>query len=190
MIKILDFLTSEKSTSFIKNDIIFKENDECDYVGFIKNGSVKIVSYTNNGTEVIYNIIKKGEIFGANLIFSSNPIYRGDVQAIEDCEIYLLSKDQLLSLMTNNKEFLLMFLEIQSDFSKQLNLNIKLLTFKSAEEKVMYFLDLNHGIIKIKTISSLANTLFLSRESLSRTLHKLQKTNIINIQNKIIIKQN
>lgn len=188
MEEILQFLTNYKTSKFKKGAIIFSEQQVCEYVGFIKSGSVKISSFFENGKEVIYNIIKKGGIFGANLIFSSSPFFRGDVISLDDSEIYLLNKAEIKILLRENDLFLESFLKIQSDFSKSLNLSIKLLTFNNASERFMYYLDINKGKLQYKSISELANRLFLTRESLSRTVHKLEKDHIISISKKEILK--
>ena len=188
MAEILQFLKNYKTDSFNKGEILFAENELCEYVGFIKSGSIKISSYFENGREVIYNIVDKGGIFGANLIFSSSPYFRGDVVAQEKSEIYLINKQELKKLLKEEDAFLEAYLKIQSDFSKQLNLSIKLLTFNNAYDKLMYYLDLNHGKISYKSITDLANRLYLTRESLSRIIHKLSNKQIIILKNKTIVK--
>ena len=115
-------------------------------------------------------------MFGNNLIFSSKPFYRGDVIASEDSIIYLISKDKLLSLLKKDDELLITYLTNQSDFSKTLNFKIKLLTINNAEDRLLYYLTFNKNKIRYKTITKLANDLFLTRESLSRTITKLVKS--------------
>ena len=64
-------------------------------------GEVSIISYPDKGKEIVYNILKTDEIFGNNLIFSSNPYYKGDI--IADCEslIGLLGKQDLIAILQN-----------------------------------------------------------------------------------------
>lgn len=173
---------------FEKDQLIFSENEECKYVGFIKSGQVKISSVLLSGKEIIYNIINSEQMFGENLIFSSSKNFRGDVIALEKSQIYLLTKDELEKLMMTNKDFLEIFMKQVSDFSKTLNLKLKLLTFNSVKEMILYYLDIQGGKIEYKSITKLAEILNLSRESLSRTLHDLDRNKIISITNKVIVK--
>ena len=171
-----------------KGEILYSEGDVCEYIGIIKSGHLQIVSYLEDGKEIIYNDLDKNKIFGNNLIFSSNPFYRGDVIAKQDTEVCLISKKVLLELLKENQNFLVAYLEEQSNFGKQLNLQIKLLTFNNVKDRVLYYLNINKNTIKYKSITDLANKLFLSRESVSRELHKLANEKIIKISGKEIVK--
>ena len=81
-----------KGYQVTKNSVINHEGDLCENVGVIISGKVDIVSYSFQGTEQILNSLKAGDIFGNNLIFSSEPIYRGDVIAKEKCVIAFINK--------------------------------------------------------------------------------------------------
>ena len=171
-----------------KNEILFNEGDQCLNIGLVFRGELKIVSYLENGVEIIYNIIKEQQMFGNNLIFSSDPTFRGDVIANTESYLYLIPKERLLELLRENQEFLIGYLNAQSDFGKSLNLNIKLLTLNNAKERVLYYLKTNKDKIDFKSITDLAKQLFLTREVLSRTLHNLEREHIISIKDKTIIK--
>ena len=171
---------------FDAGETLFLENDTCKSLGIVKSGVISIKSYFSNGKEVIYNVLEKGQMFGNNLIFSSNPAYRGDVVAEKPSEVYFITKENLFKLLRNNEKMLEEYLTEQSDFSKTLNLKIKLLTIQSAKDRVIYYLTFNKGFIRYKTITKLANELFLTRESLSRTLKKLVDEKTIKIDRKII----
>lgn len=190
---LLEALTKEekarlKIVHIAKESILFSEGEICEYVGLIFRGELKIGSYLEDGKEIIYNTIKEGQMFGNNLIFSSDPTYRGDVVANKETYLYLISKEKLISLLRTNEEFLLAYLQTQSDFGKDLNLNIKLLTLNNAKERVLYFLKTNGDKIEYKTITELAKRIFLTREVLSRTLHELERDHVISIKDKVITK--
>lgn len=165
---------------------LFFEGDKCEKVGIVKEGLVSIKSFFSNGKEVTYNHLEKGMMFGNNLIFSSSPFYRGDVICIKDSIIAFATKDQMLKILKENDEFLEAFLAKQADFSKQLNLQIKLLSISSAKDRVLYYLTFNKGFLRYKSITELASTLFLARETLSRTLTNLVDEGSIQIRNKTI----
>ena len=177
-------LIEEKN--FKAGETLFMENDVCSCVGLVKSGEISIKSFFADGKEVVYNTLTSGQLFGNNLIFSTKPYYRGDVVANKDSEIIFIGKESLLSLLQKDKEFLLSYLTEQSDFSKTLNLKIKLLTISSAEDRLLYYLTFNNNKITYKSITKLANELFLTRESLSRTIRKLREKHKIKIDAKTI----
>lgn len=175
-----------ESKTFKKGETIFYENETCTKIGIIDSGEISIKSYFSNGKEVVYNNLQKGQMFGNNLIFSSNPQYRGDVIAEHDTEVFFINKESLIYILQNDVDFLNTYLTEQSDFGKTLNLKIKLLTITSASDRLIYFLTVNKNKIQYKTVTKLANELYLTRESLSRTLKKLKENKIIMISKKTI----
>ena len=164
---------------FKKNQTIFKEGERCEYVFVIIEGKVEIVSYSFSGKEVIYNTLERNQIFGNNLVFSSDPFYKGDVMSLTDSTIVFIKKEDLLVLLSKNQSFLKEYLKIQSDFGKYLNSQIKLFSIDSAKERFEYYLFINKGEIEFKNITSLARSLNLKRETLSRLISKLEKENVI-----------
>lgn len=157
-----------------KNEILFQEDEECRYIGIVKKGEISISTYSLSGNEIIYNEIYEGGIFGNNLIFSEHSYYRGHVISKKDCEILLYSKAAFMRILQKNKEFLEAYLSLEAEFTKGLNGKIKLLSIPTAEERLYYFIK-NQKRVTFKSIASLANTLYLTREALSRTISKLVK---------------
>ena len=193
MINLIEYLINNKDINVKvekveakKNQTLFLEGDECKSIGIILYGKINIVSFFADGKEIVYNSLSKGEMFGNNLIFSSTPFFRGDVVSIENSEIAFISKNDLLKAMNENVDLLEAFLNYQSDFSKTLNFKIKLLTIDNARDRVEYYLTFNKGTIKYQSITKLAKELYLSRESLSRTVSKMQADGEIEIKEKAI----
>ena len=162
-----------------KGETLFYENDLCHHIGIIKDGRLIITSFLENGRQIIYNRLHKGEMFGNNLVFSGDPRYKGDVIAEEDSEVYLIEKEDLLHLLQENEALLKEYLKIQADAGKDLHGKIRLLSFEAAEDRFNYWMHEHGGQIEITSISSLAEDLHLSRETLSRLLSRLEKENRI-----------
>lgn len=162
-----------------KGAFLFREGQLCTQIAIVVSGQVKISSINYSGSEVVFNVLENGEIFGNNLIFSDNPIYKGDVIALKDSVVVLIKKENLENILLGNKEFLLTYLNIQSNFGKKLNSTIKMLSFASAEERFKFYLRENNGEIPYHTVTELADILHLKRETLSRVLTKLEKENAI-----------
>ena len=171
-----------KIVSLNKEQTLFLENEICESVGLIIEGEIEIVSYSFTGKEIVFNTLSTNMIFGNNLIFSSDPRYKGSVISKTNSNVALIGKKLLINLLKNNEAFLLEYLKVQSDTGKQLNFQIKLLSLESAEERFLYYLHSKGGAINYKSITSLARTIYLQRETLSRLITKL-------INKKIIIKR-
>ena len=181
---ILSLLTKEekallKVKTYSKNQVIFKEGSLCDSIGILTSGKVEIVSYSFSGEDIVYNYLAKNQIFGNNLLFSSDPSYKGDVISRGETTIVFILKEDLIRLLSSNQKFLEAYLRVQSDFGKSLNSRIKLYSMNSAEERFEYFLFLNKNEIEYHSITSLASQLNLKRETLSRLISKLEKENAI-----------
>ena len=168
-----------KGYQIAKGNIIFHEGDVCESIGIIISGKIDIVSYSFQGKELLINSLKAGEIFGNNLIFSSSPIYKGDVVAKDKCVVAFINKENLVYLLQNNVEFLDLYLQAQSDKAKLLTARIQLLSFTNAEERLLYYASKNNGIIIFKNVTTLAATIGVQRETLSRLLTVLIKKHLI-----------
>jgi CRP/FNR family transcriptional regulator len=184
MNELIDYLTkAEKNLvihrQFHKNEMIFLEGSICTMIGIIIKGQVDIVSYSFSGREIIYNSLQKGDVFGNNLLFSDDPKYRGNVISKVSSVVAFIKKDSLIKIFQSNEKFLLEYLQIQSNFGKSLNFKIKLLSFDNAYERFNYYLFANDNVIFYKSVSSLAKSLYLERETVSRLLSKLESEKII-----------
>lgn len=165
--------------SYNKNDVLHREGETCEEITIVSEGKIKIVSYSFSGKEIVFNELGKNQIFGNNLLFSSEPNYKGDVVSVDKSIVVTIKKDDLITLLSSNKEFLKEYLKIQSDFGKSLNSRIKLLSIDSALERFEYYLFINKGEVDFKSVTTLASELGLKRETLSRLISKLEKENVI-----------
>lgn len=184
MRNIIDTLTKQElqKVKFIeleKDETLFHEDEICKYIGIVISGEIVVSSFSYNGDEIVYNIIHSDGMFGNNLIFSKEKKFKGNVISKVKTRLALINEDNLTHLLMNNEAFLKEYLRIESDFTKSLNERIKLLSFDDAEERFFYFLFINNNKIEFKSISSLATTLSLARETLSRLISKLVRENKI-----------
>lgn len=174
ILKILETINCP-TRQFRKDEILFHEGDACRSIFVVKNGSIAIRSYTLQGNEVVYNRIQTGEMFGNNLVFDDDNLFRGDVVALEDSLIFVLSRDLFVELLQSNKTFLELYLSMQSKIMKMRQQTIKLLSLKNAEERFLFYLQSQHGKIRFKNVSELAKHLQVERETLSRLISRLEK---------------
>ena len=177
-IKLLSVLTQEerqfvKGLACNKTSVLFKVNEPCSTLGVVVSGEVQVVIGTPNGKDVIYESLHAGDLFGADSLFSSAPIFKGDVIALGKSTIALIEKDKVVEFMNNNKEFLNEFLRIQSDRITDLTATTKILDSDNCEERFLTYIALHGKQMKIKSIQYVANQIHVTREALSRCIKKL-----------------
>lgn len=183
-------LEKVKITSFPKDYVIYHEDELCDSITIVLDGVIEISSFSFQGTKMIYNTVLPNQVFGNNLLFSSDPHYKGNVVCKTKSKVVIIKKDLLVNIISSNQDFLKEYLKLQSDFGKTLNDKIKILSFKNADERLFYFLKINNNKIKVNSIAFLAKELYLSREATSRLISSLVNKGIISKDikgNKIII---
>ena len=165
-----------------KGETLHHEGDPCLGVTYVLSGRIKIASYTSSGQEIVFNTLGAGQFFGNNLVFSSDPEYKGTVIAEEESKILYIPKSVLTEILKSNERFLAEYLRIQSDFGQSLNGKIKILSLGSAEERLDCALALGKGSIRFRSVQSLAAELGLQRETLSRLIHRLEREGKIVIE--------
>ncbi len=172
-----------------ENRILFRENTLCTSVGIVLKGEAVIVSYTSRGNEILYKNLKEGDLFGNHLLFSSSPVYQGNILTKTRCTFALLSKEAFLGLLERNPAFLRAYLESTADQTKQLNEQIKLLSIADAEERFLYYLQIHRNQAEYASLSDLAERLSLRRETLSRVIARLSEKGEIERKKRLIVKR-
>lgn len=167
-----------------KNEVVFNENDECDSMGIVLEGKLLIASYTYNGTEIIFNNINKNGLFGHSLIFSSSPFYKGKIISESNSKVAFINKDRLAKVL-KDPAMLNDYLSIINDELLKTKEKTRILAFDSTTDRLLYYLTI-HDKIVIESISRLAKSLSVTRESLSRTLKKLSEAKVISFEGKCI----
>lgn len=180
-----------KTVEYKKNQIVFHEGEACQNVCFVNYGQLTISTYTSLEKEEIIQTLSDNDLFGDLLIFSSHPVYLGDVITNKKTSITFIPKDELIKLFQKDQELLLTFLSIVSNKSQKIKQQNKLLAHKSITDRLIYYFSLLSKEQKSKTIvipkiTQLALELSLPRESISRVIKELVDKGIIKKNKKII----
>ena len=186
LFKNVDLKQYQKQLNIIKyreKQLIFSEGEVCDSLGVILSGELTISTITNLDKEYVINILGKNDIFGENLLFNKNNQYLGDGIITSNSEILYIQKDLLIE-MFSNKTFLLNYLSLTSEKSSNVRQRLKLLSQKSIEDRIMFFLEseakrIGKNEIPITSKEDLAITLNIPRPSLSRELKNMKNKGLI-----------
>lgn len=169
-----------------QNQTLFHEGEECKSIFIIIEGQITILNYSLNGNEEIISILNKNDVFANALIFSNNNYYLGEIIATKPTKLAIINKNELISLLQNNKSFLECYINLIAEKTIKFTIKTKLLSHKNIRSRILYYLEINNYSIK-KNISFLAKELVLPRPSVSREISKMINEDIIYIKNNKII---
>lgn len=192
---ILNLLSNEEINKYIRflnydsNQVVFNEGKECNGIGIVIEGEILIKTYTYNVKEEIITVIKEKNLFGQYLLFSSNNTYLGLGVATRKTKVAYISKINLLSLLSTNKNFLEAYMKVICDEAVKIKQQAKLFAHKNIRDRIMYYLMTKQKDKKvyIKSVTNLSNILSIPRPSVSRELSNMEIEGIINRENKYII---
>ncbi|MCH5171630.1 MAG: Crp/Fnr family transcriptional regulator [Erysipelotrichales bacterium] len=198
MSKILDLisvLTNEERSKvqyleFKNGEIIHFGGSTCTSVDILLKGEIIMSNLDVDGNEQVFNYLRAPQIYGNNLIFASNKVYLGDILANSDVAIYRIYESDLLSLISSNRQFLKLYLNVIADKSVELSKRLRVMSVQNVTRRLLLFIDMkskeNSGSYHIKSITNLAKELSLPRETVSRVINSLVKEEKIIYENKCL----
>ena len=185
----------QRSKPLQKNQHLYREGDDFQSVYAVRSGTIKAYKTTDDGREQVTGFYFPGEILGMDGI--SNNSHASSAKALETaaiCEIPFTSLERLSALMPNLQRhfFQLMSHEITED--QQL---ITLLSKNSADERVAALMISISGRNARRKLSAtqfrlpmsrvdIGNYLGLTVETVSRVFSRMQKMDILRVDNKEI----
>ena len=185
----------QRSKPLQKNQHLYRESDDFQSVFAVRSGTLKAYKTTDDGREQVTGFYFPGEILGMDGI--SNNAHASSAKALETsavCEIPFSSLEKLSSMMPSLQRhfFQLMSREITED--QQL---ITLLSKNSADERVaalMLSISKRNARRKLSATQfrlpmsrvDIGNYLGLTVETVSRVFSRMQKMDIMQVDNKEI----
>jgi CRP/FNR family transcriptional regulator, dissimilatory nitrate respiration regulator len=182
-----------KIEHYSKTDVILAEDEVCDTLNLILDGSVEVQKMDSTGKVLTIAEFGTGEIFGEMLIFADRNTSPINAIAKNKTAVLHMNKNSVISLCQNNSSFLMEYLRIISNKAMILNLKLKEVTLKTIRQKICEFIlsqYKNQKSLKIQlnmTKKDWADKIGVQRPSLSRELIKLKEEGIIDYQKDIII---
>lgn len=175
--KIINLNKDKTIKSYKNSEIIFFEDQPCEYVSIILKGSIYMTSMYND-REIKFNFLRNNSMFGHNLIFNQNVKYKAHIIAVGNTKILHLNKDEFLKSL-QNPDILEDYLKYMSWFTINDKENIKILKIQKLEDRIFYILNTNNKVFRFKNITQFSVMLGVSRETLSREITKLISENKI-----------
>jgi CRP/FNR family transcriptional regulator len=187
---------------FSRNQIILTEQDTPHYMYIIFSGEVKVVHISEDGDEHILAIHKAGDYFGEMALLDGKTEPATVIAMADETWIGFIAKADFEHYILNNQKMLkeivkLLCLRLREAWTK-----LTVIRFGTAEDKVRAVLtlmstqsgiqDQRGAIIPMRlTHSDIADYALVSRETVSRIMSKLKKSEKIEVlDNKYILLKN
>jgi CRP/FNR family transcriptional regulator len=183
--------------AYQKNQVVFLEEEAGTYMYIVLAGKVKVTKSTPGGKESILTIHRQGDFFGEMSLLDgkSSP---ATVSAMEDCKIAAISAADFNRHLMTNEKVVRQIIKVLCARLRHVWAQIQSLSYSTAEARIrggIRQLSMKHGvadargiIIDLKiTHQEIAEMVGTSRETVTRTLARLQKDGIIQIEGRRII---
>jgi CRP-like cAMP-binding protein len=181
--------------NYKKNEIIFYEKIDNDYFYYLVYGKVNLYSYNYQGKRKIFLTINDDDIINS---FSSNhsKLPYGAI-VFEDAKVLKIEQTRLLELMKENFDLCMNILNMEDLRQRRLYRQLRNTTSLSLEKKIAaklwkygkdYGIEQKNGMVMIDfklTNTYLADAIGVSRESVSRSIHKLIDHGLVKIDDGI-----
>lgn len=172
-----------------KKDSIYKEGAFPKGVYFISKGKVKIHKINQFGKELITELHKEGDFFGY-LSLLQDEKYTNSATAMDDCEVYMIPKEDFFSLLYKNADVARKFIEILSNDLVEIEQQLIKLAYNSVRKRVAEALVKLSDTYKKNDESKfsmsvsredLANIVGTATETVIRTLSDFKDENYIEV---------
>ena len=189
------FIDGRHTNRYKKKQIVFYEGNRPLYLYYVQKGKVKTYKRNDDGKELITSLCNEGEFLGYVSLLEETS-YKETAEAIEDCEIAQIPKDEFEELMHKNHEVARKFIkllarDVTEKEAKLLNIAYNSLRRKvvdallAVKEKYPQHLNGYHVIhISRENLAAIAGT---ATESLIRTLSDFKLEKLIDIRDGNII---
>ena len=151
-----------------KNEFLSKEGRVCNDYFFLEKGFIRAFAYDTEGNDVTTNFYSSGQVVFEVSSFFSRTISKENFQAIDDCEGWFITYEQLNHLFHSMHEF--------RDFGRSIlvkgfsSLKMRMLSMitETAEQRYDTLLKTNPEIFQHAALKHIASYLGITDTSLSR----------------------
>lgn len=179
-----------KRVSFSKGDQLFREGESALNFYQVASGEIKMNNYNQDGKEFIQGIFATGQSFGEPPLLA-NIKYPANAEAISDAEVFQLSKEQFMELLSSNPK---VHLKITETLAKRLYykaIMVSEISSQEPEHRILRILDYLKTVAKIEeqfgykvdlTRQQLADLTGLRVETVIRATKSLEKKGELQIK--------
>ncbi|MCL5266582.1 MAG: Crp/Fnr family transcriptional regulator [Bacteroidetes bacterium] len=185
--------------AFKKGDVILRAEESGSALFVIIQGEVKVVRIGEDGREVVLSILGSNDIFG-ELSLLDGETRAASVVAIDTAELFTIYRKDFLALLNEHPNIAVSLLKHLARRLRRADSMIKSRSLKDAYHRVGYallqFADergrLRDGKMEIDNLpvqQEIANMAGTTRETVSRTLSKMERLNLIAVSGNMVVLQ-
>jgi CRP-like cAMP-binding protein len=196
---VIDFFKSGKPVRYSKGELIVRAGVDPDGVYLITKGYIKVYVISEAGEEYIHVLYGPGEIFP--ILWAFKDMYR-DIfcEALEDMVVWRVGKQALLDFARRDVDTAFGLIDTIAEQFAAFSFRVDNLEYKQTTKRLIYRLlsltfrfgtrNGNSIILEVPlTHKLIADTINLSRESVSREFKKLENDGLVCRQNgKVVLK--
>ena len=183
---------------FTNGQVIFQKGDPGTSMMAVLNGRVRIGAYSEDGREIILNIIEAGQLFGEIALLDGKE-RSADATAMGKTSLLVLDRRDFIPFLEQNPKIVIRLFDVLCDRIRQTSEmveSIAFLDFGARLAKLLlqmaenYGVEKEHGLLINLRISQadLGNLIASTRESVNRQLNAWVQEGIINLeQGRIVI---
>ncbi|WP_366921972.1 Crp/Fnr family transcriptional regulator [Metallumcola ferriviriculae] len=183
-----------------KGMFIFMESEPGDALFFVQQGRIKLSKTLADGREHILHFVGEGQIFAEVLLFDDGP-YPATAEVMTDATIGIIRNKDLDIFLRTHPDTSLKILKVMSRRLRKAQMQIRDLALKDTFGRLMstlvklageYGKETEEGLLIDISLSQqeLANMIGASRETVSRSLNDLKKSNVIDFNRQCILIKN
>ena len=177
--------------TFKKHAILLYQGEAPRLAIMLKEGAVKAYTINGAGEEQIVTFHAGNDIFPGPWIFNKAAVTLYYYEALTDCEVLLIERDELLKLIATRPEFAAAVLDYYATNYTALLMRVTALEQSRARDKIMftlYYLLFRYGRERTPgkytldfslTHSAIASLVGLTRETTTTELSKLKHENVL-----------
>lgn len=177
-----------RTKTYNRNNLIYLYDEEVSQIYGVKSGYVKLGYYSSEGKEVIFSILRQGDIFGNLTLESSRSA--DFAQALTDVEVYILDKAYYRKLLGEQPELVPIFMRSMSQRVNFMEHQLVAVALWDVEHRILaflYFFARNFCIIKenraqadnFLTHHDIAGINLTTRQTVSVIMAKLRELGVI-----------
>ena len=182
---------SKTQVRFRKGDHLTKQGAFASYVLFIISGLAR--QYVEGERDYNLRIIKPGEFVGLSAVFTKNTFNYSSI-ALTDCQVFLVEKDTITTVMKQNGMFAFNMVKRYSDQNANLFDTLRTVLYKQMNGRIaetLLYLDEfkpeNPNIFQLLSRKDIADFAGISTESAVKLLKSFEKDGLIELHEKDIL---
>lgn len=182
-----------------KGTHIYFPNEPSKVIFFLKNGRVKIGSYSNDGKEVIKAIMHPGDMFGEMGLLGQETRKDFAIAMDDDVRVCTMNAEEILEMMRSNADLSLKITATIGNRLAKVERKFESLIFKDARTRIVDLVRemasdrgrvLAGGEVLLEhslTHQDVASLTATSRQTVTTVLNELKEKEIINFDRKTIL---